>query len=602
MTELNFNNTSLTDSGNIRFSGISSGIDFQSSIDAIMAAKRIPATQIEEKISVNDAKSAALLEMKNLSASFADSLDKLRGSTSFFAEDVFDTKVSFLESQATAGAPAGHTPSTAGTLLGTVIGKDASAGTHTVEVVQIAQAHQVRSDAFSSKSTDLSTLGFAMGDIDINGQTVSLTAGDTLLDFRDKINATNTGVNPSNVNATIVSVSDTEHYLVVTSTETGLDNAITFGGTQAVHNGLGLTSAGTDNVKTETVAARNSIVRVDNLGVDIERQSNTIDDILQGVTLNLFKAEENTEIKIEVEEDLNTIKGTVVEFIEAFNNLRDFITDQKTESVREEGEDPSFGPLAFDTTLRQINSRLNDLITADVPGATDGYQSLGQVGISMNDAFKLEIDDTTFDDKIINDVDAMRKLFAFDFSSSDSRVLAVERTSDTQPLLDANGDPLPYYLNVGGTDADGNVISANIQDTAGAGAGGGFDGSVTTAGTTITIGDASGANGLKVIFNGGPNAAPVDDVEINFSRGIADQLFTFFDDLSKSGGRLDDEIIGLASQNEAHTDRIAQIDSRLELQRATLTAKFLAAEQSMLQLNTLKENLTQTFEAMNSGN
>lgn len=598
--DLNFNNTSLTDSGNIRFSGLSSGIDFQSSIDAIMEAKRIPVTLIEEKIQVNDSKAAALTELKSLSGTFASSLDKLRGSTSFFAEDVFDTKTSYLETQSSATAPVTHVPSAASSIMGVVVGKDAATGSHAIEVVQLAKANQIRSDAFTSKTADLDTLGFTMGTMEINGKSITVSTGDSLLDLRDKINATNSGDTPSNVNATIVSVSDTEHYLVIASTETGEDYTITFGGDQSVHNSLGFTTTGSDAVKNESVAAKNAIIRVDNLGVDIERQSNTIDDVLEGVTLNLFKAEEGTEVVLDIQEDLNTIKSTVVEFIEAFNALRDFITEQKTEIERVDGEDPTFGPLAFDSTLRQISTKLNDLVTARVLGAGSGYQSLSQVGITMSDEFKLEIDDTTFDDRIINDVDSMRKLFAFDFSSSDSRVLAVAHTSKTQMQTDANGDPIPYYLNIGGTDADGHVISANIQDTAGTGAGGAFDGSVSVSSSTMTISDASGAEGLKVYFNAGANSAPVNDIQISFSRGIADQLFTYFDDLSKSGGRLDDEIIGLANLNESHQERITQMEGRLDLQRTTLTAKFLAAEQAMLQLNNLKDNLTQTFEAMNN--
>ena len=600
--ELNFNNTSLNDSGSIRFSGISSGIDFQSSINAIIEAKRQPAVQIETKISLNDSKAAALNDLKELSASFASTLETLRGSSSFFSTDVFDSKVSFLDSQATAGAPAGHTPSAAAALLGVTVDDKAVPGSYAVEVVQTARAQQLRTDAFSSKTADLTTLGYTAGDFDINGRTVTLSAGDSLLDLRDKINAANTGLNPTNVSATVVSVSDTESYLVLTSTESGLDNQITFGGTQAVHNGLGLTVAGTDTVKTETVAAQNSIIRVDNLGVDIERQSNVISDVIPGVTINLFKAEANTEVKIDVEEDLNTIKTSVVEFVEAYNALRDFVSDQKSEVVREEGGDPEFGVLAFDSTLRQVASKMNELVSTSVPGAADGYASLSQVGITMNEGFKLEIDDETFDQRILSDVDALKKLFAFDFSSSDSRVIAVNREATTQIQVDANGDPLPYYLNVGGTDADGSVISANIADTAGTGTGGAFDGTVSVSGSSIVVGEASGAEGLTVLFNGGANAAPVDDIEVVFTRGVADQLFSYFNDLSRVGGRLDTEVTNLLQQNEDYQEDIDRIDSRLEIQRETLTAKFVAAEQAMLQLENLKDSLTQTFEAMNGGN
>ena len=204
MAEINLNNTSTTDSGNLIFSGISSGIDSQSVINAIITSKRAQAVQIEGNIATNNDKLTAFGEMKTLATTFRDTLDNLRGSTSFFSTDVFDSKLAFTNSKVAATAAPGHVASEATEIMGVTVSDKAVKGSHVVEVVTLAKAQQLRGDAFASKTDDLSTLGVTMGDFTLNGKSVNVSAGDSLVDLRDKINATNTGATASNVNASIV--------------------------------------------------------------------------------------------------------------------------------------------------------------------------------------------------------------------------------------------------------------------------------------------------------------------------------------------------------------------------------------------------------------
>jgi flagellar capping protein FliD len=56
-----FNPDSLvTENGRVRFSGFASGIDFQSAVEGIMEARRIPVDRLETKIEENTAKIDAL--------------------------------------------------------------------------------------------------------------------------------------------------------------------------------------------------------------------------------------------------------------------------------------------------------------------------------------------------------------------------------------------------------------------------------------------------------------------------------------------------------------------------------------------------------------
>lgn len=597
--------TSFSSSGNLRLSGLASGINIQQAVDSIIAAKRVTAVQIETKIKTNTERMDALGEMRTKTKALQDVLGKMRGAVGLDAEDVFKKKLAFNTSAATSGAPPGHTVSNAGNILGTTVSSKAAAGTHRVEVRQIARANQVRSDAFTSQSSTLVSQGYTAGSFTVNGKTVTIDADDTLLDLRDKINNLNTGTSPSNVSATIVSASPTEHYLVMTSTKTGTSNLINFGGGTATSNSLGLTAAGV--AKNQIQSAQNAILRVNNIGVDIVRESNTINDIIEGVTLDIYKAEQNTEVKIDITADVQSIKQSVIDFTTAYNDLKDFIADQRTQKVRTESTngktvDKTFGVLAFDSSLRSISDRLNQLAALTVPGQADGAESLSQIGIKMNGSYRLEIDNNSLDDKILTQLDDIRKLFGFNFSSSDSRVTLTSVTNATAGQVDGSGNPIPYYLNIQGTDASGNVIGANLQTTAGVGIGGANDGTVTSSGPLIRALSGSPANGLQVFFNGGAGLSPVNQIQVTVTRGVADQMFFALDEFTKSQGIFDNQVNTLTTQNTQFEDRVARIDESLTRQRESLTARFVAMETAIGRANSLKQALTQQSNALNGNN
>lgn len=596
--DFNFDNTNRTDSGNVRFSGVSSGINSQQIIDSIISARRIQVTQIEDKIALNDERVSAIDQLQTLTKTFAASMDTLRGANSFFVDDVFDNKLAFTSARPTATAPGGHTPSAAESILGVNVTDEAIAGTHTVEVVQLAKAQQIRSDAFSSTTADLTSMGYTTGDFEINGRNITINASDTLLDLRDKINAVNSGANATGVTASVVSVSPTESYLLLSSEETGLSNTIDFGGTQAIHNGFGLTTGGTNDAKNEIQAAQNSIIRADNIGVDIERESNTISDVFSGVTLDLFSAEADTEIVIDVDNDLNSIKTAIVDFTDAYNELKAFIEDQQSEVVREEGGDPEYGVLFSDSSLRSVETRLSQVVSGLIPGLEDGYSSLSQIGINIEEDYSLGIDEDTFDDALLNNLNDVRRLFSFDYATSDARVSVISVGANSTYTVDGSNNPEPYYLNIAGTDANGDVIDANLSTTATTGNGGLGNNTVAVTGKNLTALQDSPADGLKLFFNGDPNLGAVDDVEVTFTRGVADRLYNFFNDFSKVGGEADTLKTNILEQNDDYQGDITKIDTRLDIQRQNLEARFVAMETAMFQLNALRESLSQQIAAM----
>jgi flagellar hook-associated protein 2 len=166
VVSLNLNSLVVDKNGRVSFSGLGSGIDFQAAVDAIIAARKIPADTLQTTIDANDKKIAALKELKANLDAVKQSVSKLYGAVSFAnANDIFEAKQGF----ATTTRLDGQTPSTAANLIGVSVTNAASAESHTIEIRQIAKAHKVASDSVSSLTAAVS--GIDNGDrIVIDGQ------------------------------------------------------------------------------------------------------------------------------------------------------------------------------------------------------------------------------------------------------------------------------------------------------------------------------------------------------------------------------------------------------------------------------------------------
>ena len=258
MAGFNLGNLTVDSSGRAVFSGIVSGIDFQATTDAIIAARRIPAVTLETRITDNDAKILALNDFRTLLTTLKSSLSDLRGAISVDSStDIFATKQVF----ASTSRSDGQAPAAAGNLVGVTVSNATATGTHTLEVRRIATAQKVSSSSFTSTTTALDFSGnITVGD-GAAAIVVTVLSTDSLLDIRDRINNTNTGVTPSGVTASIVSVSATENFLVLTNDTTGKNITVTDSGT--VLSSLGLsTTNGLGNLRSG-IASNNKVETAD---------------------------------------------------------------------------------------------------------------------------------------------------------------------------------------------------------------------------------------------------------------------------------------------------------------------------------------------------
>jgi len=565
MESLNLNNVTILPSGRVTFSGLTSGIDFQSVADAIIAAKQIPADRISLEIDENNGKIGAFQQLRDLLKEVKDTLSTLYGNVSIGStEDIFEAKAAFASTTRTDGA----TPAAAGNLVGISISNEAALGSHTLEVLNIAKAHKVSSDVVASDTT---ALGYA-GTFTVNGATITVNATDSLEDIRDRINNANTGATPTEVSASIVTAGTGQNFLVLTADDTGqtmtlaetsgtvLQDLGIFTGAAALKNELqaatsarfkadglldidrfesnlvgsastllnsvastaaypgsfditgnvGLATinyAATDtittlkdkiNLETVNTGVTASVVNdesgvrlvltegtsaaitlsdtnglLEGLGVDnglvLTRTSNTINDLFAGVTVTLFTAEEGTTIKTDVDRDLTQVKSKITAFVTAYNaakqviNANNLVDDTTGEVVAETG-------LLFgNRTLAKVQSELTDIIGSGIPGVDADFSVLAQIGVEFVDNAiqtdptlknTLQIDNTLLDKVLLSNPDDVRKLFTFDFSSSDPRVTMVGFDGNTS--YDAAG----YTLNIGAVFASRNDSQVVNSDTA----------------------------------------------------------------------------------------------------------------------------------------
>ena len=319
-----------------------------------------------------------------------------------------------------------------------------------------------------------------------------------------------------------------------------------------------------------------------------ERESNTIDDVLDGVTLTLFQEEVGTEIKLDIEQNLSGVKETIFSFVESYNAVRSFINQQQLTDPATGGAAEDSGALFANPALSNVEQRLSGLIGQGATGISEGLQVLSEIGIDFVDnqavgdpllADTLQIDETVLDEALLNQPDEVRRLFGFDFSVDDPRVAILNFTGNTTA---AQGG---YTLDI--TYSGGQITGATINGVAN---------SVTVDGNVLTATDATGAEGLTFIYTGDQS---VSGVQLDLSFGVASSLYFGVDQLlDEDTGAIATEVNSLGDQTDLAQTRIEEMLARLETQRENLRLRFIAMEQAIATMNNILNTLEQQIAAL----
>ncbi|CFU83922.1 flagellar filament capping protein FliD [Yersinia pseudotuberculosis] len=271
----------------------------------------------------------------------------------------------------------------------------ASAGTYSIEVTNLAKAQSLLSADVPS-ATDKLGSSDATRTITIAqpGQKepmkISLTSEQTsLTGIRDAINK-----QEGSVNASIMKADDNTYYLALTSKDTGTQSEMTISvtGDETLNNFLNYTpsSTGGSGALTQKVKAEDATLSVN--GVSITRQSNTITDAPQGVTINLKAVtKEGAPEQLTIVRDNTATKAAIQSFVDAYNSLQTTFGSLTKYTVVETGQDQSTsnGALVGDGTLRSIQTQLKSQLASSQSG---DLKTLASIGSTQDLDGKLVID------------------------------------------------------------------------------------------------------------------------------------------------------------------------------------------------------------------
>ncbi|CAM3476196.1 flagellar filament capping protein FliD [Thalassospira profundimaris] len=585
MSSLNLNNIYVGDNGRVQLSGGSSNIDFVDTVDKMIAARRIPADNLEKRIEANDEKIAALKELQTLVGTLKDSMANLYGATSFDnSRNIFEAKQIFASTNNTTEA---------GSLIGVVASNAAETGSYKFEINQVASKHKLSSNTQSvAASADVTGLT-GTGTFTITGGTgsssVTVAAGDTLQDIRDKINNVK---DTTGIQASVVKVSETESTLILTSVDEGEANRMSFSDdTGSVLQSLGvLTDPTTINAANVIDDGNNASITLD--GITVTRGSNEFSDLIDGLSISLYDAEPGTEITIEIEQDLNQAKTAILNFVEAYNAVQTFI-NEKTFVDPTTGESSEDAVLLGNTSVKGIESALQQIAGSFANGVTDrpdkdDYSVLAEIGLDFvaygaNEdpmlSKTIDLDEAALNEALLNEPQEVMELFLFRGKSDNSDV--------TMTGFDGKTNAATYEFNI---DASGGTINSVTYDIT-------VNGVTTTGKNAVVSGNSiRTADGLRLFYGGDANAS--DTATVTTSIGIGAQFYFELDSiLDEEDGSLTQAISDLEVQTTSYEEKVDRIDERLTRQREVLMDQFIAMESALARMKNIQSSLDELMAA-----
>jgi flagellar hook-associated protein 2 len=320
------------------------------------------------------------------------------------------------------------TASSSSTNIATVSASSAaSKGTHSLLVTQLAKADTIVSSQLVSAATGVvsaagageKTIRLSVNGVDTE-VTISLEAGDTNSAVLSKI-ATAVNESTAGVAVSVVADTSTTSKLVFRSSDTGSANAISLEDVSgSLLQSIGLNSQDmsqriaatgtTGGFLYSDVTTLDAKFNVD--GIDIIRGSNSVSDVLTGVTIELkgFQGPGDQPVSITVGVDTSAVRATIDKFIKAYNEALGTITsklavdpDTKVRQI-----------FAGDITFRNLRMNLRAIGSGVVSSVAPGNpRLLSDIGIKTNADGTLSISDTAALDAALDaDIAKVADLFS----------------------------------------------------------------------------------------------------------------------------------------------------------------------------------------------
>ena len=268
--------------------GVGSGIDVAKLVNDLAEASRAPKIdRLNKRQSDVKAQISALAQARSDLESFTDTLGKVVSEGS-------------LKSQPTVSNDS---------ILAAATNVDAQAGAIAadIEVTQLARAQTVVSGNFASATAAVGQgdLTLTVGGVD---HVITIGAAD------DSLNGVASAINAANTGVTASVRSENGAYRLILKGQSGASNGFTLNGIAAFDY-----PSATSGM-TLAQGARDALLKVD--GVPYQRASNSVSDIITGMTLTLKKAVPGETVSLTATRPTDAIKSTMADFVSVFNDMK----------------------------------------------------------------------------------------------------------------------------------------------------------------------------------------------------------------------------------------------------------------------------------------
>ncbi|MFS8152572.1 flagellar filament capping protein FliD [Vreelandella titanicae] len=350
--------------------GVGSGLDLSGLVDQLKAAEQQKLVPILEQKSAQQTKISAYGRLES-------AMDRVQTSIA-----ALNDAATFKQQKSTVMGDG---------VLATA-GETANAGRYEVTVTQLARAGSAASNSVAldqelTAADATLTLNFGAGGTQTSYD-VAISAGSTLADVRDQINADK----ESGVTASIVN-DGTGYRLALSSKETGQDASLEgFSGLASLTMDAATQRSGQD-------------AELNVNGIAITSKTNRVEEAIQGVTLDLTEASGDP-VTLVIERDEASLREAIDDFVSNYNEMKSTVGRMTAYN----GEGETSGELIGDRTVRTIEDRLRRDITDNL--GTGDISRLSQLGIAIDEKGRLKVDEDKLDDAVANNPEGLSAFFA----------------------------------------------------------------------------------------------------------------------------------------------------------------------------------------------
>lgn len=358
--------------GGINFLGSYSGID-KSTIDQLMKAESMPLLRLKSQKENIMKEQAVWKDVNTRLNNLFDKIKVLQDPKFFNARKGSSSSEDHIKVSASENAIAGDYKVSVERLASStsIIGNK-------IEGIEDGNKALGKSGKFIIKSAEKKEDGSTFEDV--KGMEIEINEEDSLKDIVNKINDASKDskdADGNKVKGTGVKASIIDNHIVLTDTKTGSREISLEDLEGNLSQDLGLKG---DGVKVEEGTTAKFTVN----GIEVERDSNDVSDVVEGVTLKLRKTHENGKFDtVSVDMDYEKAEETIKDFVDQFNSTMSFIEDSiKVGNPDIEG---SGGTLSKDSGLKRLHDELRKMVTEIMPGGPDSIRDISELGITTTD-------------------------------------------------------------------------------------------------------------------------------------------------------------------------------------------------------------------------